>query len=70
MRKTLGYGFKILSYSWQANGFSAILAIISRVYSSTIYPLIQIFLLAKVLDLLGQFKNLNFSNVIWIIFFF
>jgi ABC-type multidrug transport system fused ATPase/permease subunit len=67
MRKTLGYGFKIFSYAWQANGLSALLAIISRVYDSTIYPLIQVFLLAKVLDLLGQFKSLAFSDIVWII---
>lgn len=70
MRKTLGYGIKALQLAWQANGFYALLAILSKLYDSTLYPFIQIFLLSKFLDLLGQSKTLTFSNISWIIGFY
>lgn len=70
MKKTLGYGFKALVLSWKANGIYSILAIISSLYDSTFYPLIQVFLLSKFLDLLSQDKNLTFSNISWIIAFY
>ncbi len=67
MLKTLKYGFKALNIAWQANGFYAIFVLFCNLYESTIFPLIQVLLLAKLLDLLGQVKNLNFSNLGWII---
>ncbi|MCL4417198.1 MAG: ABC transporter ATP-binding protein/permease [Patescibacteria group bacterium] len=67
MRKTLSYGFKALNLAWQANGFYSILAIFSNLYESTLYPLIQVLLLAKLLDLLGQVKNLTFLDIGWIV---
>lgn len=70
MRKTLGYGFKALVLSWKANGIYSILAIISNLYDSTFYPLIQVFLLSKFLDLLSQGRNLTFSDISWLIAFY
>jgi ATP-binding cassette, subfamily B, bacterial len=60
MRKTLSYGFKALQLSWRANGSYSILAIISDLYKSTLYPFIQVFLLAQLLDLFAQpQQNIN-----------
>jgi len=70
VRKTLGYGIKALQLAWQANGIYALLAILSKLYDNTLYPLIQIFLLSKFLDLLGQSKTLTFINISWIIGFY
>lgn len=67
MRKTLSYGVKSLNLAWKANGFYAILAIISTLYDSTLYPFIQVFLLAKFLDLLGYGKGLTFTDIVWIV---
>lgn len=67
MRKSLNYGFKALNLAWQANGFYALLAVFSQLYESTLYPLIQVILLSKFLDLLGQGENLTFSDIGWMI---
>ena len=67
MKKTLRYGFKALNLAWQANGFYSILAIFSSLYESTLFPLIQVLLLSKLLDLLVQVKNLTFSDISWLI---
>lgn len=67
MRRTLGYGVKSLQFAWKANGISAVLEIVSKIYDSTIYSFIQVFLLAKVLDLFANNQNLNFSDFNWII---
>ncbi|MBL7036748.1 ABC transporter ATP-binding protein [Candidatus Microgenomates bacterium] len=68
MRKTLSYGLKALSLAWKANGFYAIFAIVSKLYDSTLYPLTQVFLLAKLLDLLAEQNNVAFEKLSWIIF--
>lgn len=70
MKKTLGYGIKSLQFAWKANGIFAVLEIISKIYDSTIYSFIQVFLLAKILDLFANNQNLNFSDFSWIIFFY
>ncbi|OGH47215.1 MAG: hypothetical protein A3A51_01650 [Candidatus Levybacteria bacterium RIFCSPLOWO2_01_FULL_39_10] len=67
MRKSLSYGFKALNLAWKANGFYAVLAILSKLYDSTIYPLIQVLLLSILLDLLAQDKSLTLFNLGWII---
>ncbi|HUW22237.1 MAG TPA: ABC transporter ATP-binding protein [Candidatus Bathyarchaeia archaeon] len=68
MRKTLGYGIKSLRFAWKANGIYAVLEIISKVYDSTLYPFIQVFLLSKILDLFSNNPNPSFSDFYWIIF--
>lgn len=67
MRKTLSYGFKALYLAWQANGISAIIALFSTLYENTLYPFIQVLLLAKFLDLLTRGKAVTFADIIWII---
>lgn len=67
MKKTLTYGLRALSLAWKANGFSAVLAIVSALYDSTLYPFIQVFLLAQLLDLFQKLGSVNFSNIAWII---
>lgn len=67
MRKSVGYGVKALKLAWQANGIYSILAIVGKLYDSTLYPFIQVFLLAKALDLFTQTQTTNFSSFSWII---
>jgi len=67
MKKSLDYGVKALKLVWQANGIYSVLAIAGKLYDSTLYPFIQIFLLAKVLDLSTQIQTISFYNVSWII---
>ncbi len=68
MRKTFWYGLKAFSFSWKANGFYSVLAIIGQLYESTLFPFIQVFLLAKLLDLLTQKQNIDSLHLSWIIF--
>ncbi|OGM20743.1 hypothetical protein A2714_03620 [Candidatus Woesebacteria bacterium RIFCSPHIGHO2_01_FULL_38_9] len=63
MKKTLGYGFKVFQIYYKANGRWAILDIIERLYDTTFYPLIQVYLLARLLDLLASGKQLSFSDI-------
>jgi len=51
--------------AWEANGWYAILEIASKLYDSTVYPLVQVFLLAKLLDLMGA-GGVRFGNIGWI----
>jgi len=67
MKKTLRYGFKALEMAWHANGINAIIALVSNLYDSTVYPLIQVLLLSIFLDLLTQQENLTFIDISWII---
>lgn len=67
MRKTLGYGIKALRLAWQANGIYSILVIVGKLFDSTLYPFIQVFLLAKALDLFTQTQTTNFSSFSWVI---
>lgn len=67
MKKTLSYGFRALVMAWKANGFSSVLAIISSLYDSTFYPFIQVFLLARFLDLFGKSNVVTFKEISWII---
>jgi len=62
MRKSLGYGVRALKIAWQANGIYSILAIIGKLYDSTLYPFFQVFLLAKALDLFTQTQTANLSS--------
>ena len=67
MKKTLGYGFKVFQIYYKANGLWAILDIIERFYDTTFYPLIQIYLLSKLLDLLATGRQLSFSDISWMV---
>ncbi|MCX6799619.1 MAG: hypothetical protein NT091_00525 [Candidatus Falkowbacteria bacterium] len=67
MKKTLIYGFKVFQIYYKANGFWAILDIVERLYDATFYPLISVFLLSKLLDLLAVNTRLTFGDVDWII---
>jgi ATP-binding cassette subfamily B protein len=67
MFKTLKYGFTAINFYYKANGIWAVLDILDRFYESTFYPLIQVYLLARLLDLLASGKQLSFSNISWMI---
>lgn len=67
MQKTLSYGLKSFLIAWHANGIYAVIALISNLYDSTFYPLIQVLLLSKFLDLLTQAQNLTFADIGWIV---
>lgn len=67
MKKSLIYGFKVLSLSWKANGIYSIIFIIGSVYDSTLYPLLQVFLLARVIDLFSGGQTVIFADLYWII---
>lgn len=67
MFKTLKHGFKVFQIFYKANGFWAYINVLNRLYDSTFFPLIQVYLLAKLLDLLATGQHLSFSNITWII---
>ena len=67
MKKTLGYGFKVFQIYYKANGAWAILDIVERFYETTIFPLIQIYLLSRLLDLLATGRHLSFSDISWMV---
>ena len=67
MKKSLYYGFKALQLSWRANGIYSIIAIAGSVYDNTFYPFIQVFLLARVLDIFAGSKHVVFADLFWII---
>jgi len=65
--KDIKYGWESLKLSWQANGISSALLILCTIYEKTIYPLIQVWLLAKLLDTLARVVNFTFSELTQII---
>lgn len=67
MKKTLGYGLKVFQIYYKANGFWAILDIIERFYDATFYPLVQMYLLSRLLDMLAIGKQLAFTDISWMI---
>ena len=67
MKKTLRYGLKVFQIYYKANGAWAILEIIERFYGTTFYPLIQIYILSRFLDLLAIGKQLSFTDISWMI---
>lgn len=67
MKKTLLYGFKVFQIYYKANGPWAILDIVERFYDTTFYPLIQVYLLSKLLDLLATGRQLSFADISWMI---
>ena len=65
MVKTLKYGFKVFQIYYKANGWWAIIDFAYRLYSDTFFPLIQVYLLAKLLDLLATGRHITFSDITW-----
>ncbi len=68
MLKTLKYGLLVLGIYYKANGKYALFDIASRLYTTTFYPLIQVYLLSVVLDLLASGKPLSFAAIDWVIY--
>lgn len=52
--------------SWIASGWSAVIAILGKLYDGTFYPLIQVVLLAEVLDLFTNDTTPDTLNLFWI----
>lgn len=64
MNKIFLYGWEILKISWKANGIFSVLTIVSNIYQSTLFPFLQIFLLAQVLDLIQRNQMLQLADII------
>ena len=67
MLKTLRYGWIVFKYSWEANGIWALVTVLSNVYENTLYPLIQILLLARLLDIFSKHKVHSINDFFGII---
>lgn len=70
MKKTLLTALKIYQISWAANGWLAFLMIFSGIYQATLYPFVQVFLLAKVLDMIEKNHQLVMMDFTIIVFFY
>ncbi|HVF68960.1 MAG TPA: ABC transporter ATP-binding protein [Xanthomonadales bacterium] len=70
MLKTLRYGLKVFQIFFKSNGLWAIADTLNRLYGDTFYPLIQVYLLSKLLDLLATGKQITFSDITWMIAFY
>ena len=70
MLKTLKYGLKVFQIYFKSNGAWAIIDTLNRLYGDTFYPLIQVFLLSKLLDLLATGKHLTFSDITSLVAFY
>lgn len=64
MNKVFVYGWEILKISWKANGVLSVVSIFSAIYQHTLFPFLQIFLLAQVLDQLQMNRGLELSTLI------
>ncbi|MDQ3099119.1 MAG: ABC transporter ATP-binding protein/permease [bacterium] len=67
MKKTLRYCIKAFQFGYAANGYHALLYIFSQVYERSLFPLIQIILLAKFLDYLAHSHETVIINLPWIV---
>ena len=67
MIKNLKYGWESLKLSWHANGFSSLIIIFSSVYQNTLFPFVQVFLLARLLDILGETGDITLLQTFWIV---
>lgn len=67
MWKTLKYGFKVTQLYYKANGWWAFFDHLQKIYNNTFYPLIQVYLLSRLLDLLAKGQQLTFNDISWII---
>src|SRR6266513_950126 len=64
MNKIFIYGWEILKISWKANGILSIISIFSNIYQNTLFPFIQVFLLAQVLDLIQKKHSLQIADIV------
>jgi len=67
MLKTLKYGLKVFQIYFKANGIWAFFDVTNRLYENTFFPLIQVYLLSQLLDLLAAGRHLSFSDITWIV---
>jgi ATP-binding cassette subfamily B protein len=67
VKKTLSYGLKSFQIAWEANGFAAIILVFSKIYENTLFPFIQVFLLARLLDILGKEGHVTLTQIAWIV---
>lgn len=65
--KNLSYGWESLKITIQANGLAALLLVLSKIYESTLFPFLQVFLLARLLDILGEAGAITLPQISWII---
>lgn len=63
MNKIFLYGWEILKISWKANGILSVISIFSSIYQNTLFPFLQVFLLARVLDLIQQNRGLVLADL-------
>lgn len=70
MIKDLKYGWESLKLSWQANGVGSLLLLFSTIYENTLFPFVQVFLLAKLLDMLGSLQRITLINVSMLVGFY
>lgn len=68
MIKTFKYGFKVFKIYFRANGFWAIWDVLNRLYESTFFPFIQVYLLAALLDALSSGINVAITDITWIVY--
>lgn len=61
MSKTLVYSWKVLKLAWKANGKLTFLIILASIFQSTIFPFVQVFTLAQILNLLQNNQPLSLS---------
>lgn len=64
MQKTLTHAWKIIRIAWSANGWLAVIAIFSDIYQGTLFPFLQVFLLAQALDLIQKHHDLKLTDFI------
>src|SRR5947209_946951 len=67
MLKTLQYGWEVLKLLEEANGIWAGIFLFSHVYENTFYPFIQVFLLARLLDIFAKVHPATINDFLWII---
>ncbi|MFC1727067.1 ABC transporter ATP-binding protein [Patescibacteria group bacterium] len=70
MKKTLKHSLRVLAISWKANRFYLPLSIFSKVYQDTLYPLVMVILLARIIDMLESSQILSVSDFSLIISLF
>lgn len=53
-----------MQINWYANGINALISLFSRLYEATLFPFIQVFLLAQVLDYLTSGQKLTYTPLL------
>ena len=70
MKKTINHSLRVFSISWQANKLYLPLSIVSNVYKETLYPLLMVVLLARVIDKLEIAQTLIIADFSFTIIIF